>query len=51
MKTSKIKMLKMTKIQNGSHFDTYAPKMADLVINVVHLMPADTFWYHLHKEK
>ena len=24
--------------------------MADFVINVVHLMPTDMFWYHLHKE-
>ena len=24
--------------------------MADFVINVVHLMPTDMFWYHLHKK-
>ena len=24
--------------------------MADFVINVVHLMPTDMFWYHLDKE-
>ena len=25
-------------------------KMADIVINVVYLMPTDMFWDHLHKE-
>ena len=25
-------------------------QMVDIVINVVHLMPTDMFWYHLHKE-
>ena len=33
----------MTKIQNGRHFDIYAPKMVDFVINDVHLIPTDMF--------